>query len=129
MRDISSIDDFLAEASPGLPAGHGATERQLVAALEWLMTRNGYAPNRVWVQWDLENPRNPFPVAYAELDKLSEDGPTKQSGEINYGKIGRMEVQLRDKLRLRNAPSLGQYTKDMGYPDIPEGKLWVEVNL
>lgn len=129
MRDIVSIVNFLGESGAGLSAGHGAMERQLIAALDDLLKGSGYLPDRVWVKWDTENPRHPFPIAYAELDKLSEDGPTKQSGEINYDKVRRMEVRLRDKLRLRNAPEIGQYTKDMGYPDIPEGKLWVEVNL
>lgn len=130
MRDIPSIDEFLSESSEiGLPAGYGATERRLTAALEWLMVRNGYAPDRVWVDWHREGRVPPYPSVYAELDKLSEDGPTKDSGEINYAKVRRMEVQLRDRLGLRSAPEIGQYTKNMGYPDIADGKLWVEVNL
>lgn len=123
MRDIQSIDDFLAESVPN----QSALERQLVAGIEWLMKRHGYAPDRVWVKWERMGPHS-FPIGYAEMDRLSEDGPTKATGEINYSKIAEMEIQLRDRLKLRSAPDIGQYTRDMGYPDIPAGKLWVEFN-
>ncbi len=130
MRDILCMSEFVGETGSSEAAWRSAGAPAVEAAFKWLLRSHGYQFDRVWSEWN-----DGSPSVLVEMPRLSEPGPTRGSGEINYGRVRVMELQLRDRLGLRNSPRIGQYTRAMGYDgrsgvdDIPEGKLWVECDL
>lgn len=118
---LKRIKEFIVEST-------ALTDERRVAVVTQAFNRMRYKFERIWVEHATEGPGQ-NPTVNVLMDKLAEPGPTLDSGEINYGTVSRMEMDVRNRLGLRSTPRFGQYTKEMGYPDVPEGKLLVQIDL